>query len=413
MSIPSVAGKSRTRLGWALLWLLLGVLVLLLVPILQRPIALPLYDYVEYWSAGRLGVMGRNPYSPDELLELQKQVGWGESRPLMMWNPPWTLTLVMPFGCLDFAQGHIVWLLCLVALLAFCTHRLCQIFQKDDRRLWIAAIVGVTFMPVIVTLTMSQITPIALLGFVGFLHFVTANRRLEANEERANAFRSPILLNDFLAGASAALVAVKPHLAHLFWIGLLLWSAHKRRWAVPAGVVTGLACLSTPPLLINPAVFVQYIDAMRRHPPQNWVMPTVGTLLRQWLGWEHFWLQFVPPLIGGMWFVGYWWLNHRDWSWPSRLPLVVIVSFLTSPYGAWTVDMVLFLIPVLGLACGALRCGVKTWLPLVLIYVAIDGLALWQKMTHSDEFQFLWIAPALLVVYLISGTALSSATSDR
>jgi len=48
-------------------------------------------DFVEYWSASRLLLNGGNPYAPDELLQLQRSVGWGSGTALIMWNPPWTL----------------------------------------------------------------------------------------------------------------------------------------------------------------------------------------------------------------------------------------------------------------------------------------------------------------------------------
>src|SRR5207248_1315048 len=92
------------------------------------------------------------------------------------------------------------------------------------------------------------------------------------------------------------------------------------------GTATPLLFLSAVPLLFNPAVFSQYIDALRQHTPEHWVTPTLGTLLRQFFGWERFWLQFVPPLIGASWFVIYWWRKRRSWDWRTRLPLVVIVS---------------------------------------------------------------------------------------
>jgi hypothetical protein len=41
-------------------------------------------DFVEYWSASRLLLSGGNPYSPSELLSIEKSVGWPSAEPLIM-----------------------------------------------------------------------------------------------------------------------------------------------------------------------------------------------------------------------------------------------------------------------------------------------------------------------------------------
>ena len=55
-------------------------------------------DSLQYWAAARLLIMCGNPYSTDEMLELQRSVGWHDPFPLMMWNPPWTLSIVLPLA---------------------------------------------------------------------------------------------------------------------------------------------------------------------------------------------------------------------------------------------------------------------------------------------------------------------------
>src|SRR3954449_5872055 len=100
MSHPSPARKNgrRVLLGAALAAALLG----LAVQTVRSPrglAALPLFDFVEYWAAGRLNAAGENPYDPERIHEVEHEA---EEHPntVLMWNPPWTLTLVMPFGLL-------------------------------------------------------------------------------------------------------------------------------------------------------------------------------------------------------------------------------------------------------------------------------------------------------------------------
>src|SRR5690242_17626817 len=82
---------------------------------------LPLFDFVEYWAAGHLNAHGENPYEHDRVEELEREAGRTE-KPVLMWNPPWTLTLVMPFGVFSLDQiriAQILWLLLQFAALVY------------------------------------------------------------------------------------------------------------------------------------------------------------------------------------------------------------------------------------------------------------------------------------------------------
>src|SRR5215471_17236217 len=56
------------------------------------------YDFVQYWSAGRQLLDGRDPYDPDQLVPIQRSMYDGVRKAVMMWNPPWTLPLTLPFA---------------------------------------------------------------------------------------------------------------------------------------------------------------------------------------------------------------------------------------------------------------------------------------------------------------------------
>src|ERR1700687_1555271 len=78
--------------------------------LLSDPAILPPDDFVEYWAAGRLNAAGENPYDPEKLLPLERQAGRDTDEAVMMWNPPWTLLLVMPFGLLPARFSQLLWL---------------------------------------------------------------------------------------------------------------------------------------------------------------------------------------------------------------------------------------------------------------------------------------------------------------
>ena len=59
-------------------------------------VSMPVDDFVRVLVAGRLLLEGKDPYSPELLLQLQRAAGWTGAGPLMMWNPPWTFSLSRP-----------------------------------------------------------------------------------------------------------------------------------------------------------------------------------------------------------------------------------------------------------------------------------------------------------------------------
>jgi hypothetical protein len=330
-----------------------------------------------------LNVSGNNPYDPAQLLPLQKSVGWSLEKADMIWMPPWSLALFMPFGALTYPVGRVMWLLLSLAVVLFCCDRIWRSYGGLASQRWLAPLVGLTFVPTILALRMGQISPLILFGIVGFLHF-----------ERRQKW--------FWAGASTALVAIKPQLLFLFWIALLLWSVERRRWLVIFGA--SFACLAAAaiPFAVNPAVMGQYTAALVSYPPDYWATPTLGALLRLLFGAGQFWLQFVPPAVGTAWFLLYWRRHHATWDWSEQMPWLLLASMVATAHG-WEYDQVVLLLVVLPVAVGVLgmrRALTAYWI--VCFYLAIDGLALVLNLLHSPTFFYIWLAPALLSWYWIA-----------
>jgi hypothetical protein len=350
--------------------------------LLNNSALLPQDDFVEYWAAGRLNAEGRDPYDPEQLQPLQEHADRHAGFAIMMWNPPWTLPLVMPFGLLPPRVGQIVWLLLHLAVVLFCADYLWRFFNGPPRLRWLPYLLALTFLPTAFMLRAGQITPFVLLGVVGFLHF---HRR-----------------NGWLAGACCLLIAIKPHLLYLFWVALLLWGVRERRWSVfLGGAVAGLAATAVA-VFFNPSVLAQYHDALAHRPPEQWVSPTAGAALRLAFGKDPFWLQFLPTLAGLAWFVPRWVRRGHSWDWADQMPLLVVVSLLTTSYGAWPFDLVVLLLPLLRAAVwvanrptpllvgAAVGCG-----------AVINGAALIMNLFHVESFWFIWMTPAVLVAYLL------------
>ncbi len=368
-------------------WLLLAALVVAVVIMgvqMRGPArgltALPLLDFVEYWAAGHLNVHGENPYDPERIEELERQTG-RTSDGILMWNPPWTLPLVMPLGLLDCRTAHLLWLALQFAVVLWCADALWRHYGGPVSRRGLAWLLAILFLPTLFSLTVGQISPLVLLGAVLFLVFVRQGR-------------------EAWAGAATVLLAIKPHLAYLFWIALLLWSVRERRWKLlGGGLLTALAAVAVA-LASNPAVLGQYWHTLTHRPPAQYHSPTLGTALRLLTGDGQFRLQFLAMVPGLIWFVPYVWRHRADWDWDERMPMLLLVSVVTAAYGAWPFDLVLLLVPVMQVAAVARGEADVRRRMAVAVYVVINVLAGAQLACEVEYFWFIWMAPALLLAYI-------------
>jgi hypothetical protein len=362
--------------------------------LLNDPKVLPPDDVVEYWAAGRLNAEGKNPYDPDLLLPLEQTTGRPDLQPenlppgelpraVMMWNPPWTLTVAMPLGLLPARIGQLMWLALHFATILWCADKTWRLYGGPVDKRALAWALAISFLPTFLVLKAGQITPLLLLGSVGFLHF---ERRRQ----------------DFLAGVASALLGIKPHLAYLFWVALLIWSLRQRRWgAIVGGVVTGTIATAIP-LLCNPQVITQYREAFTN--PPDWMSATVGSYLRVGIflgfGVDRYWHQFVPNGLGLLW-LAYYLYRRPTGDWSEAMPLVLLVSFATAAYGAWPFDLVLLLLPIVQGATWAWSAGEKSALRRAALawYMVIDGGMLAMNLAQVSSHVFVWVAPALLLAH--------------
>ena len=295
---------------------------------------LPPFDFVEYWSAAHLYVSGHNPYSLREMMWAEQQAGWTVDHPLPFYNPPWFLPLIAPLGYMrSFTLARALWFWMSIALLALCLDRLWRFYGGPQRLRWIAFVIAAFFFPNWYCLALGQLGPLLLVGVVGFLVF----------QERGS---------DLLAGASLALLTVKPHLFYLGWISLVVWTFQTRRWRVLASCCATVLVASAVCLWFDAAAFWQYRSLMATGYMSRY-MSGFGGILRDIFGPQHLWLQFTPMLPGSIGFIWYWHKQRSNWQWRQRLPVVLTLSVLTASYG-WPNDEPLLLLPVVAVAVGCI-----------------------------------------------------------
>src|SRR5262249_35353300 len=109
-------------------------------------------------------------------------------------------------------------------------------------------------------------------------------------------------------------------------------------------------------------------------------------------------LQFVPLVVVLAWLGWHWRGLAADWNWTEQLPLLLLVSFVTAPYGAWPFDMVLLLPAAVQLV---LLAESPTRGPVVAGLIAVNLGCLALNVLGVTSFWFLWVSPAVLVLYVV------------
>ncbi|HEX4612805.1 MAG TPA: glycosyltransferase family 87 protein [Urbifossiella sp.] len=358
--------------------------------VVNSPAFLNPRDFLEYWAAGAVVARGGNPYDPAELLAYQRLADPDRDAAVMMWNPPWSLAVYAPVGLLPVRWATLVWVgLQLAAVMVACD-LLWGVYGGPGRLRWVPQVLGLTFAPVVWTILYGQNTGLLLLGLAGFVYFRMAGK-------------------PGLAGACAALTALKPHLLAAFGV-LLILDALTRRGAVAlaagAGAIT--AALGFV-LALDPGVVSQFAAAVR-HPAEGavplteWVLPVAAYWLRYFLAPDRFWVQFVPCAAACA-AVAVWrlhlWRRGRPWDWPAALPVVVWASVLATPYGGWVFDLAVLLVPVVAVAA---RLADGGWTAaLAGLAAGFLGVTAASLVWAGSLPGFFWVAPAVLVLCLAGG----------
>jgi hypothetical protein len=349
--------------------------------IVTSPNWIQIDDFVEYWAAGSLNIHDGNPYDPDQLLPLQLNVGRYFGVPVMMWNPPWMLALAMPISLFPYQIGRVLWVVIFVITTLVSINLIWLMYGGLPKWRPIGWLIGFSFVPILEAIRTGQTGPLLLLGVVGFLYFYWKEKLI-------------------VAGMFLALLMVKPHILYLLLYAVVLWSLYKLQIRVILG--TGIALLATLLVswVINPSVIDQYLYALTNYPPNDWATPTIGGITRLVLGTTHFWIQFVPPLVGSMWFTIYFLQRRKKWNWTYQTPLIVLVSILTAAYG-WTSDQSASLIPILQvfILLIPIRFNNNKHLIIICFYLVIEILLF---IPLGNQIWNFWVAPSLLIWYLIS-----------
>lgn len=335
-------------------------------------------DFDAYFVLGKHMVEGAHAYDSAAVMAVQHSLGRVEDYANLVWYSPHVLPLFCLFGLLPYGVAWPAWLVLQMGLVFASVDRL-WIFAGGSRQkrhhAWFLAL---AFYPVLALAVWRQAGGLLLAGLAGFMILERKGR-------------------DVAAGACLALLAIKPQLAYLAWLGIAVWVVRTRRLRIPLGTLAVIGVGIVLDVLINASFTWDYLGHMAHRPPDQLIAPALGSQLRRLFPSHPYPLQFVPALLGVAWFV-LTWKRRREQDITAQLPQLLSVGFVLSVF-YWTPDLVLLLVwMVPALATLSVKGGRHAWRTLLAPLVGISLVALpLHELLLDHHFYALAIAYALLL----------------
>lgn len=341
-------------------------------------------DFQAYWSASYLLSQGQDFTDSALLLQVeQEQTGWTRDYPMVTWNPPWLLALLMPYTLVSFHQATWMWFFSNIILI-FTSSVLVWLAiagpSKWRQRSWIAPLIAFAFAPTLVAILAGQVNTLVYFGLALYLYFSMRDRPLAA-------------------GLGLALTLVKPHLVYVTLPVILLRSVKKRDWKVWLGLGGIIFALTMVAFILRPSFILDYGRSALAGDLLNWETPTLGGFLAVTLGWESSKLMglIVLPLMLLLFWK--WQDQHDEMFW---LNATLLISVITAPFG-WGYDVIILLLPILFLVRWSVdeRYGRVETILYAASLVLVNGAAFFQRLQGTNEVYFFWLPLMIALIYLL------------
>ena len=229
-----------------------------------------------------------------------------------------------------------------------------------------------------VVLAIGQIGPLILFGLAGYLRFQVRQK-------------------NYLAGAFLFFAALKPHLVFLVWVALLLYALQHKRWGSLAAFCSVMGIASLLAVVLDHQAFYEYAALFLHGKAVVQAAPTLGGVLRSISGSAP--MQFLPVAGAFVWFAIYWRRWRSSWEWRSRLPSLLLVSIVATPY-SWFFDQVVLLPSIFFATVSVLRSRRRVWLEAATVYVGVNAIVLRFLLEGRTMFWYSWTALAWLAIYV-------------
>jgi len=340
-------------------------------------------DFLIYWSAARLLASGGNPYDPIALRDLEHQArpdrGQQPGQSSALWNPPWLLLLLLPFGCLPVDLAVRAWMASNIVLIAAASLLTWKLLARrfDRRSVLIVLSGGLWFYASLSTIEMGQVSSVVLIGLVLSAWCLHTGR-------------------DWLAGALLFSTTVKPHITYLPLLLALLWVIHQRRWRFLGGMfVTGAVSMIMLWVML-PGWLSAYLHLVGGHSFFQYSTSTLGGLAHTLWGTDLFRFAgiLLLPLIPSL-------LRVADaHGWPTAMNVALLISVPLAMYG-FTFDHLVLIPAVVQLLSWALRGGLsRPWAWAIIAGVLLVSMVALAMMTLPMAYYHYFAWPPLVLAGL-------------
>lgn len=374
----------RPILTFSLLLLACSFLVLVQPPLPSRIGAI---DFPAYWSASYLLAHGENFAEPSRLFHVERsQTSWPENYPMLTWNPPWLLVLLLPYSLIPFPRA--VWLLLLtnitlIFLSAVLLWWLDSALPRTRRLAWLGPLVAFAYSPTMVAIIAGQVNILVFAGLAAYLWLVLS---------------SPVARWRLLAaGAALALTMVKLHLVYLTVPLLLLDAARRRQWHILLGFGVALTTTLALVFCLRPTFINEYAQTLGSGGLLQYETPTFGGIVADVTSWNGLKLMgiILLPLA-----ILAWWRTSANWDLRTLVDVSLLVSVITAPFG-WSYDFVVLLIPLLRIVVWmADRVFPRAQVILLaLVLIGADVFSYYERIASPSEIYFSWIPWLIAFAY--------------
>jgi hypothetical protein len=123
-------------------------------------------DFGAYWAAVQLFKNKKNPYVPEEIQKIQRELKCINIAPTV-WNPPWTFLLLSPVLSFDFYISSYLWMFCNFVLLFLISFFVWKILTPKTVTIPVCMLAGSFCAPVFWNFAYGQLSLLVTFGLIG------------------------------------------------------------------------------------------------------------------------------------------------------------------------------------------------------------------------------------------------------
>ncbi len=287
----------------------------------------------------------------------------------MAWNPPTLFVFLLPLAWLSFKSAKFAWLMINLIIVITATLMLVDIYLpvKNTKFILASLLFALIFPPVFTGLYMGQVTFLVFLGLVASMALIKKEQW-------------------FWAGAALVLTTIKPHLAILSVIYLLIYMAQQRKFKGWIGLFFSAIFCMVLLFLFTPN-WLNDLIGLTTIAPVNWATPTIGGILR-YKGItdsaRYLIILFLPlPFILAKY--------HRKFSMGFSVALLTLITVPVTFFG-WSYDQTMLLIPIV--LVFSWLAQFKKWFAVTMMAIAIVlsiGVNLYERILSTNDVYYFWV----------------------